>query len=98
VQSERIRKLVKKIGQEMLEDEALAKLIVVPLKAKLLRIEPGVKVFRCKLQTMPERQFELRTEAYRRIEAALAEAEIPFADSAARIAVYPGTSVALQTA
>ncbi|MBV9826237.1 MAG: mechanosensitive ion channel [Alphaproteobacteria bacterium] len=96
VQSERVRKLVKKVGQEMLEDEALAKLMVGPLKAKLLRIEPGVKVFRCKFQTLPERQFELRTEAYRRLEAALAEAEIPFADSTSRIAVYPGTSVALQ--
>ena len=95
-QSEQIRKLIKKIGREMLEDETFAKLIVVPLKAKLLRIEPGVKVFRCKLQTLPERQFELRTEAYRRIEAALAEAKIPFADNTSRIAVHPGTSVALQ--
>jgi small-conductance mechanosensitive channel len=95
-QSDQIRKIVKKIGQEMLEDAELASLIVEPLKTKLQRIEPGAKIFRCKFQTMPGRQFELRNEAYRRIEAALAAAEIPFADSASRVTVYPGTSGALQ--
>ena len=51
VDSERIRKLVKKIGLEMLKKPELAKIIDVPLKAKLHRIDPGVKVFRCKVQT-----------------------------------------------
>jgi small-conductance mechanosensitive channel len=87
VQSEQIRRLVKKIGQEMLEDGNLAKLIVQPLKAKLHRIEPGVKIFRCKFQTIPEHQFELRTEAYRRIEAALQSADIPFAASLTAVRV-----------
>jgi small-conductance mechanosensitive channel len=98
VESEQIRKLVKNIGLEMLEDAALAKLIVVPLKAKLHRIEPGVKIFRCKFQTIPERQFELRTEAYRRIEAALQETEIPFADTTSRVNVFQGTPPSLQVA
>ena len=71
VDSERVRRLVKKIGIEMLEDPELAKIIDVPLKAKLYRIDPGVKVFRCKVQTPPGKQFEVRSEAYRRIEAAL---------------------------
>jgi small-conductance mechanosensitive channel len=38
VDSERIRKLVKNIGLEMLEDPELAMIIDVPLKAKLYRI------------------------------------------------------------
>jgi len=96
VQSEQIRRIVKKIGQEMIEDADLAKIIVQPLKAKLYRIEPGVKIFRCKFQTMPERQFELRTEAYRRIEAALSEIEIPFADTTSRVTVFQGPPGALQ--
>jgi small-conductance mechanosensitive channel len=100
VQSEYIRKLVKKIGQEMLEDAAIAPLIVQPLKAKLYKIEPGVKIFRCKFQTLPERQFELRTEAYRRIEAALSRVNIPFADSlnTVRLGVVDPSAVPLAAA
>ena len=79
--SEQIRRMMKKIGQDMQEDPALAPLIMSPLKAKLYRIDPGVKVYRCKVQTQPGLQFELRTDAYRRIEAALKEAGIPFATS-----------------
>jgi moderate conductance mechanosensitive channel len=85
VDSERVRKLIKAIGQEMLEDPELAPLIVAPLKAKLYRIEPGVKVFRCKIQTPPGKQFEVRAAAYRRIEAALRAAGITFADSRSQV-------------
>jgi small-conductance mechanosensitive channel len=88
VDSERIRKLVKKIGIDMLEDPELAKVIDVPLKAKLYRIDPGVKVFRCKVQTPPGKQFEIRNEAYRRIEATLKENGIAFADNAPRVTLY----------
>jgi small-conductance mechanosensitive channel len=88
VDSERIRKLVKKIGLEMLENPELAKIIDEPLKAKLYRIDPGVKVFRCKVQTPPGKQFEIRNEAYRRIEAALKENGIAFADNAPRVTLY----------
>jgi small-conductance mechanosensitive channel len=88
VDSERIRKLVKKIGLEMLGDPELAKIIDEPLKAKLYRIDPGVKVFRCKVQTPPGKQFEIRNEAYRRIEAALKENGIAFADNTPRVTLY----------
>ena len=88
VDSERIRKLVKNIGLEMLEDPELATIIDVPLKAKLYRIDPGVKVFRCKVQTPPGKQFDVRNEAYRLIEAALKENGIAFADNTPRVTVY----------
>jgi moderate conductance mechanosensitive channel len=88
VDSEQIRKLVKKIGVEMLEDSQLANIIEIPLKAKLYRIDPGVKVFRCKVQTPPGKQFEVRSEAYRRIEAALKENGIAFADNSPRVTLY----------
>jgi small-conductance mechanosensitive channel len=87
VASERIRKMVKKIGEEMMTDPELAKIIMMPLKAKLYRIQPGAKIFRCKVQTPPNKQFEIRTEAYRRIEAALVEAGIPFADLTPQVTV-----------
>ena len=60
---------------------------MMPLKAKLYRIQPGAKIFRCKVQTPPNRQFEVRTEAYRRIEAALLEAGIAFADLTPQVTV-----------
>jgi hypothetical protein len=47
----------------------------------LYRIQPGAKIFRCKIQTPPGKQFEIRTEAYRRIEQAFVEANIPFASN-----------------
>ena len=71
VPSERIRKMIKKIGEEMMGEPELAQVIMMPLKAKLYAIQPGTKIFRCKVQTPPGRQFEIRTEAYRRIEKAL---------------------------
>ncbi len=71
-----------------MSDSELAKDIMMPLKAKLYRIQPGAKIFRCKVQTPPNKQFEVRTEAYRRIEAALAEAGIPFADLTPQVIVH----------
>jgi small-conductance mechanosensitive channel len=88
VPSEKIRKMVKKIGEEMLREPELAKNIMMPLKAKLYRIQPGAKIFRCKVQTPPGKQFEVRSEAYRRIEAALAEAGIPFANNTPQVTVH----------
>lgn len=85
VDSEKVRKLIKSIGQSMLEDPELAPLVVAPLKAKLYRIEPGVKVFRCKIQTPPGKQFEVRAVAFKRIESGLREAGIPFADSRSQV-------------
>ena len=87
VSSEAIRKMVKKIGQEMLTDPDLGRIITAPLKAKLYRIQPGAKIFRCKVQTPPGLQFEVRSEAYRRIEAALAEAGISFAESGPQVTI-----------
>ena len=94
VDSEFVRKLIKRIGQQMTEDPALAPFIVAPLKAKLYRIQPGVKVFRCKIQTPPGKQFEVRGEAYRRIEAGLREAGIRFADNAPQVVLQNGPAPA----
>jgi moderate conductance mechanosensitive channel len=42
-------------------------------------VDPGVKIFRCKFMTTPGRQFDVRTAALKKIEAALVEAGISFA-------------------
>ncbi|MDO1583029.1 mechanosensitive ion channel family protein [Rhizobium oryzicola] len=79
VDSETVRKIIKKVGESMMEDPEISKLMLEPLKAKLYRIDPGVKIFRCKFRSAPGNQFEIRTEAYRRIEQSLKDAGIPFA-------------------
>jgi small-conductance mechanosensitive channel len=80
VDSEKIRKMIKKIGEEMKADPAIGPLMLEPLKGKLYRIDPGVKIFRCKFQTPPGKQFDVRANALKRIEMALRVTDIGFAD------------------
>jgi hypothetical protein len=68
------------VGEAMLLDEEVGHLLREPLKGKLSRIDPGVKVFRCKFETTPGKQFDVRAQAIRRLEAALKAAGIDFAD------------------
>ncbi|MBV8131668.1 MAG: mechanosensitive ion channel [Alphaproteobacteria bacterium] len=82
VDSEKIRKMIKSIGADMALDPELGPLIREPLKGKLYRVDPGVKIFRCKFMTAPGCQFEIRSAALRMIEAALAESGISFAGGA----------------
>jgi small-conductance mechanosensitive channel len=80
VESEKIRKMIKKIGEEMKADPEIGPLMMEPLKGKLYRVDPGVKVFRCKFRSPPAKQFDVRASALKRIEAELKKAGIQFAD------------------
>ena len=80
VDSEKVRKLIKKIGEEMKDDPVIGPLMMEPLKGKLSRIDPGVKIFRCKFRCAPGKQFDIRGSALKRIEAALKQSGISFAD------------------
>jgi len=80
VDSEKIRKLIKKVGEELLTDPEVGALLIEPLKGKLYRIDPGVKIFRCKFRTAPGNQFDVRAQALKRIEHALKKLDIGFAD------------------
>jgi len=91
--SEKIRKMIKKIGEEMKEDPVLGPLMLEPLKGKLYRIDPGVKIFRCKFRSPPGKQFDVRAGALKRIESALKKMGVPFADSK-QIAILQGAPVA----
>jgi moderate conductance mechanosensitive channel len=77
--------MIKGIGEDMTLDPELGPLIREPLKCKLYRVDPGVKIFRCKFMTAPGCQFDVRTAALKKIEAALVEAEIPFAGAGPQI-------------
>lgn len=80
VESEKIRKMIKKIGEEMKEDPVIGPHMLEPLKGKLYRIDPGVKVFRCKFRSPPGKQFDIRASALKRIEAGLGKLGVSFAD------------------
>jgi len=80
VDSEKVRKMIKKIGEEMQEDPVIGPLLMEPLKGKLYRIDPGLKIFRCKFRCAPGKQFDIRGNALKRIEAGLKQSGISFAD------------------
>jgi small-conductance mechanosensitive channel len=80
IDSEKVRKLIKKVGEEMLADPEVGPLLMETLKGKLYRVDPGVKIFRCKFRTAPGKQFDVRAHAYKRIEEALKKMEVRFAD------------------
>ena len=52
--------------------------LLEPLKGKLYRVDPGVKIFRCKFRTAPGNQFDVRANALKRIESALAAMGVSF--------------------
>ncbi|MBI3371333.1 MAG: mechanosensitive ion channel family protein [Betaproteobacteria bacterium] len=79
VDSEKIRKLIKKVGEDMMADPEVGPLMLQPLKGKLQSIDPGVKIFRCKFQTAPGKQFDVRAQALKRIEDALKAMGVGFA-------------------
>ena len=87
VDSEKIRKLIKKIGLDMLNDPDVGHMLTEPLKSKLARIDPGVKVFRCKFRTAPGNQFDVRAQALKRIEAELRAIGIGFAEGGQTIII-----------
>ena len=87
--SEKIRKMIKKVGEDMQADPDIGPLIIEPLKGKLYRVDPGVKIFRCKFQTAPGKQFDVRAQAFKRIEAALKAMNVTFADGRQTIILQP---------
>ncbi|HEX2651898.1 MAG TPA: mechanosensitive ion channel domain-containing protein [Burkholderiales bacterium] len=87
VESEKIRKMIKKIGEEMKNESAVGQHILEPLKGKLYRIDPGVKVFRCKFRCPPGKQFDIRAAALKRIESALKEMGVGFAAGVSTVVV-----------
>jgi len=69
---EKVRKIIKKVGQEMLEDEELGKDFIRPLKSQGVReITSSVMVIRVKFTAKPGAHFIIRREAYQRITEAL---------------------------
>ncbi len=83
---EQIRKIIKQVGQDMLEDEELGPSFILPLKSQgVMRVEESALIVRMKFTTKPGEQWVIRREAYRKVRDALAEAGIFFAHREVRV-------------
>ena len=75
-----VRKIIKKVGQEMLEDPELGPDFIKPLKSQGVReIANSVMIIRAKFTAKPGKHFMIQREGYRRISEALAAKGIHYA-------------------
>jgi len=86
---ERARKLIKKIGIELMEDPELGPCIIEPVKSSgVVRLEEFCMVIGVKFTARPgDGQFLVRREAYRRIRDAFAANNIRFHDRSVKVEV-----------
>jgi small-conductance mechanosensitive channel len=77
---DKIRKVIKKVGQKMLENEEYGKDFILPVKSQGVReIANSVMTIRVKFTAQPGSHFVIRREAYRLITEALNEQGIYYA-------------------
>ena len=77
---EQVRKLIKKVGQKMLEHEEYGPHFLLPLKSQgVIRVEESALIFRMKFTCVPGEQWIIRREAYRLVKEALSANGIHFA-------------------
>ena len=75
-----VRRIIKKVGAQMMEDEELGPLFLEPMKSQgVNRMDDSSFIIRCKFTAIPGNQFYIRREAYARIQAAFEEKGIKFA-------------------
>ncbi|WP_246455485.1 mechanosensitive ion channel family protein [Sulfitobacter aestuariivivens] len=83
-----IKKIFKKIGQELLEVPEFQEDFLAPFKSQgVLEIDDVGMVIRGKFMCKPGTQFMIRKEIYNRVSAAFAEAGIDFARREVRVAL-----------
>ena len=76
-----VKKLIKRIGAEMAEDELLGPKLLEPPKSQgVIQMEDSAMILRVKFKAIPGEQFVLRRELLHRIRAAFEEAGIRFAN------------------
>lgn len=85
---EKVRKLIKKLGIELLEDPEIGEKFVEPLKSQgVLEIDDIGQIIRVKFMTHPGEQFVLRKHVYARIRELFEREGIEFARREVRVSV-----------
>ncbi|UOM36234.1 mechanosensitive ion channel family protein [Acuticoccus sp. I52.16.1] len=87
---ERVRKLIKKLGQEMLEDPEIGPLFMDPLKSQgVIEMEDSAMILRVKFMTKPGDQFVVRRHVYTRIGELFEREGIQFAHRYVTVRIDP---------
>lgn len=91
---QKLKKIIKGIGAEMIADEVLGPKFLEPLKSQgVFAIDDdSALIFRVKFMAKPREQFVLRREAYHRIQKAFAEAGIELARRKVEVVVPPAVA------
>jgi len=77
---EKLRKLIKKLGQELLDDPVLGPKFLQPLKSQgVIQMDDSAMINRVKFMTKPGDQWGIRKEVYARIRKLFEEEGIKFA-------------------
>ena len=83
---EKVRKIIKKTGQAMLENEEWGQNFILPLKSQgVMRVDDSALIVRMKFTSKPGEQWVIRREAYRLVRDALEAAGIRFARREVRV-------------
>ncbi len=87
---DQVRKIIKKVGQAMLNDEEHSKDFIFPLKSQGVRgITNSVMTIRAKFKAHPGKQFVIQREAYRLITEALVAKGIHYAHKKVIVEIDP---------
>lgn len=88
---EKVRKLVKQLGAELLEHPEFGDKFLQPLKSQgVLRMEDSAMILRVKYMTRPGDQFVVRKQVYARLQELFAEQGIRFAHREVTVRVASG--------
>jgi small-conductance mechanosensitive channel len=88
---EKVRKLIKKLGQELLQDPELGPRFLEPVKSQgVYQMEDSAIIIRVKFKTKPGDQFEVRKVVYSRIREMFAQEGIHFAHREVTVHVADG--------
>ncbi len=75
-----VRKIIKRIGLDMMENPAFRPLILQPLKSQgVNRMDDSALIIRCKFTAIPGQQYLIRREAFTQIQRVFEEKGIQFA-------------------
>jgi small-conductance mechanosensitive channel len=77
---EKIRKVVKRINKELMQDEEIRRVMLSDIKSQGIReIQDSAMILRVKFKTIPGEQFVIRREVFHRVQKAFHDSGIEFA-------------------
>jgi small-conductance mechanosensitive channel len=92
---QQVKKIVKRIGAEFMEDEIVGEGLLEPPKSQgVIQMEDSAMILRVKFKAVPGKQFIIRRELLHRIRAAFEEAGIRFANREVTVRVNEDASPA----